>query len=96
MGEKKSCVPQGSVLGPLSFLYITDMKAVYECNLFLYADDSTLLLSHRDTNEVQKVGEGLNKLGAWLSENTFSTFRQKQVDIIGFKTQVTQNIGYQG
>ena len=38
-------VPQGSVLGPhLFLLYINDMQAVCDCNLFLYADDSALLV----------------------------------------------------
>ena len=43
-----SCgVPQGSILGPLFFLlYINDMETACTCNLYLYADDSALLVSH--------------------------------------------------
>jgi hypothetical protein len=44
-----SCdVPQGSVLGPLLFLlYINDIKDACSCRIFLYEDDSTLLVSHK-------------------------------------------------
>ena len=42
-------VPQGSILGPLSFLlYINDMSAAVKCKLLLYADDSVLLASGKD------------------------------------------------
>lgn len=62
-----SGVPQGSVLGPL---YINDMKALCDCNVCLYAGDSALLVSDKEANKVQKrVGEELNKVDVWLSEN---------------------------
>ncbi len=42
----KNGVPQGSVLGPhLFLLYINGIQAVHDCNLFLYSDDSALLIS---------------------------------------------------
>jgi hypothetical protein len=40
---------QGSVLGPLFFLLnINYRKSACTCDLFLYADDSPLLVSHKD------------------------------------------------
>ena len=39
-------IPQGSILGPSLFLtYINDMADSCSCELFLYADDSALLMS---------------------------------------------------
>ena len=46
-------VPQGSILGPLLFLvYINDMKISVDCNLSLYADDSALLFSHKNSSVI--------------------------------------------
>lgn len=65
-------VPQGRLLGPLLFLlYINDMKSVCDCFLFLYADKSALLVSHKDNKNVE------NQLSAelknvWLCENKSS------------------------
>ncbi len=52
--SEETLVPRGSVLGPLLFLlYINDMQAVCYCNLFLYADDSALLISYKDVGRIQ-------------------------------------------
>ncbi len=67
----KNGVPQESILGPLLFLlYINDMQAVCDCNLFLYADDSALLISDKDVGRIQvNLGKELCKVRDWLSEN---------------------------
>lgn len=49
-------VPQGSMLGPLLFLfYINNIPAAVKCGLLLYADDSALLVSGNDVSEIENT-----------------------------------------
>ena len=49
-------VPQGSIIGPLLFLlYVNNMKAVVNCELLLYADDSALLVSGKDVDNIESL-----------------------------------------
>ena len=45
-----SCgVPQGSILGPLLLLlYANDMVQAVDCDILLYADDTSLFFQHKD------------------------------------------------
>ncbi len=46
------------------------MQAVCDCNLFLYADDSALLISDKDVGRIQvNLSKELCKVSDWLSEN---------------------------
>lgn len=69
-------VPQGSILGPLLFLcYVNDMVISIdpECKLLLYADDSTILFSHRDPAQIaNKLGKVLESCSDWLVDNKLS------------------------
>ena len=53
-------VPQGSILGPLLFFcYINDIELsiISECKLLLYADDSSILYSNKDSQVISdKLG----------------------------------------
>ena len=67
-------VPQGSLLGPILFLiYINDLINCSNFGTTLYADDSVLTVSHKDTNCLQNILNcELPKINAWLKSNQLS------------------------
>ena len=70
-----SCgVPQGSILGPLLFLiYINDMSISLNCMLSLYADDSALIFSHKDSEVIaERLSLELTTCKKWLVDNRLS------------------------
>ncbi|MBE7326071.1 hypothetical protein IEQ44_15620, partial [Nocardioides sp. Y6] len=77
-------VPQGSILGPLLFLvYVNDMASACDCNLFLFADDSALLVSDKDKLHVEKaLSSELNKICTWLNDNKLSIHLGKTESIL--------------
>jgi len=80
-----SCgVPQGSILGPLLFLiYVNDMSKATSCDLYLYADDSALLVSGCNVNEIEeKLSLELENVKMWLEENKLSLHLGKTESIL--------------
>ena len=54
--EIKAGVPQGSVLGPILFLlYINDLHNALSCEPRLFADDTLLLYSSKDMNQLETL-----------------------------------------
>ena len=72
-------VPQGSVLGPLLFLiYINDLPNATELFTYLFADDSTFLISGKNLNEViTKLNSELKKINSWFRSNKLSLNTEK-------------------
>ena len=81
-------VPQGSILGPLLFLcYINDMHLSVQCKLFLYADDSALLVRGKNPSTIaQCLSENLESCRDWLIDNKLSLHLGK-TELILFGTK---------
>ena len=92
----KCGVPQGSILGPLLFLiYVNDMKSACDCNLFLFADDAALLVSHKEKSVVETLlSSELKKISIWLADNKLSLHLGKTESILfASKIKLKQNPG---
>ena len=71
-----SCgVPQGSILGPLLFIiYVNDMHSAVKTSIMHhFADDTNLLFSNKNQNEIVKLlNRDLELLYQWLCANRLS------------------------
>ena len=67
-------VPQGSILGPLLFLlYVNDMKQAIKSELLLYADDSCILMQHKDVKVIEEqLNRDFSSLCDWFVDNKLS------------------------
>mgnify|MGYP001812316279 CR=1 FL=1 len=77
-------VPQGSILGPLLFsIYVNDMVQSVNCDLYLYADDSALVFSSKNTDDIEnRLCEEMESLSIWLEENKLSLHLGKTESIL--------------
>jgi hypothetical protein len=65
-----SGMPQGSVLCPLLFLaYVNDIWRNTECNVQLFAVDSTIYRKIMDSSDIDKLQTDLNRLQEWAVED---------------------------
>ena len=64
-----SCVPAGSVLGPLLFvIFINDMPLVVKHFIKLFADDSKLIGVIKNSNNLQIFQYDLDTLVNWVKK----------------------------
>ena len=80
----KCGVPQGSIPGPLLFLiHVNDISQSVNCNIFLYADDSSLIVTHKDINYIEKtLNTNLSSLCDWLVDSKLSIYLGKTESIL--------------
>ena len=77
--------PQGSCLGPLIFLIFTNdlYKQIENCNLILFADDTTLYKTHRNLNYLKWcLEDDMNRLTDWFRANKLSMNVGKTVCVL--------------
>ena len=67
--EVVSCVPHGTVMGPLLFLvFINDLPESVNSSVKLFADDCLLYRPIRSTSDSTKLREDLDKLEKWEND----------------------------
>lgn len=82
-------VPQGSVLGPLLFLVmINNFPRATSNEMFLFADDSTLICNNKNKNHLEKdMNDALHDIINWLNSNNL-IINLNKTKVMTFKNRV--------
>jgi Reverse transcriptase (RNA-dependent DNA polymerase) len=97
MSDPQKCsmgVPQGTVLGPVGFsVYDNDfpLKLVIAC-LYLFADDSTALVSAKNYTELHSKTKTANQNVIDFSNDNFLRLNAKKTNLLHIHTAQTKNI----
>lgn len=86
-------VPQGSILGPLLFiLYINDLASMFNNNIELFADDTSIYIQNKDHDQLLKDSEGkLSKISKWFQTNKL-LLNTKKTHFIEFSTSTKKRV----
>ncbi|BHF65670.1 hypothetical protein SprV_0200868300 [Sparganum proliferum] len=85
----RSCVPQGSVLGPLQFLvYINDCIDDLGCSAIMFADDVKLRRAIRSDADRYALQDSLNRLNSW-SDRWLLNFNVDKCVVLRLRTKKT-------
>ena len=93
----KCGVPQSSVLGPLLFLvYVNDLPNASSLNIRMFADDTVLFCSHKNSQNVQAmVNNELHKVSKWFCSNKLSLILKKTRYMILSKSKTNEPFSVQ-
>jgi hypothetical protein len=77
-------VPQGSIIGPLLFvIYINDLPNVMQVSPVLYADDTTLVMGHKNLETlIYDKDIEIGKMTNWFKENKLTINHDKTENIL--------------
>ncbi len=87
-------VPHCSILGTLLFLcYVNDMATSAKCKIFLYADDSILLVSDRDPKVItETLSRNLDTCNEWSVDKLH--LGKTKAMICGTKQKIQKHRGF--
>jgi hypothetical protein len=96
-GKIKHGVPQGSILGPLLFLfYINDLRKVLnnDSKPVLFADDTSIIVSNSNLANFENIlTSSFKQLNAWFDINLLS-LNYNKTQYIQFRTINSQTIQF--
>lgn len=86
--ETKIGIPQGSILGPILYtIYVNPVfKYIKHCKMYMYADDTALVIAHNDKNEaMKKLQEDFNTVQKWFHDNKL-IINEKKTKLLCIRT----------
>jgi hypothetical protein len=80
-------IPQGSILGPILFnIYVNDLPSNVNCNLTLFADDTTAFVADKSDDDcLKKLENAAYELTRWFSSNGLK-WNTSKTKVMEFRT----------
>ena len=93
-----SGVPQGTILGPISFLiYVNDIPEVVKSNIELLTDDTEIYREQTNSNDINILQPDLDSLDRWVTDwqVKFNTKKCEVMRITHKKDKTEYSLTYQ-